>query len=829
MKKRLLGTLMSLCLLVSAVSPASAETIPAEPKNAVLREEIACDAPLAFTAYYATTDGKTLSELTAFDDSVNTALTAYSAGITTASTTGIPCQIFKVDTSSVTSDAVVLTLAASTVENERMALKAFNVTTDTWDTLDTAVTEGRLGAKIAVADYADENGVISAMLTPDYVTNGSNTMIWSTDPQHYTKHDDLNYMYSDIHKYMAEEYQKDAIGYVINTGDIVDDMPYQLKCAQQWKVASDAYTILDDANVPYGIVTGNHDVGDYPVNCYDFYDQYFTAERYDDNPWYGGTADDNKCHYDLVTVGNIDFMILYLGYGLEGDADVIDWANAEIAKYPHRSVIVCTHQYLRPNSLQLAGRGEDIYRYIVEPNENVVMVLSGHYDGAGYKTVTTESGRLVQQVISDYQFVQAEDPEYYEGHEDPLHKIGDTPHCNGEGYIREVTFMGDTVSMFAKSPITGGEKPFGMRDDITLKLEHPAANRSVTSYQFAAVVPNPDKGADKLEKFTLDDGSKAFAYTADGTSDVSLNVAAEENGLQALINTAKAIDTTAYTADSAAVLNDAVTAAEAALADSADNMRNAYQTLRNAVGQLEEKKDVILPEQLTLVHELDLKATAWENTNGTSNVMSPYSETKFTVNDDRSFTAEAASGEGWPQIQYTDPIVVKPENGRVYLDLDVVAGSTWSVYPRVLQDGAQKSGRINYIIEGSYDELFDAGCGEYKGVFEITQALIDLGIDVNREFTLCMDINVVPGPVTVKRIAVMTGEPKPLETAPPADDTIQSGDGDSMTTILLIVGGAIVVIGLVLFAVFYKPKKKVPATTDGEVSESEETEKTNEE
>ncbi len=810
MKKTVISLLLCVCLLATAITPAFAEMIPTEPANSVLREEIACDAPLPFTAYYATSDGAVLSDLVAFDADVNTALTMYNGGITTESDTGLPCQIFKVDTTGVTSDAVVLTLAASTVKNERMALKAFNVTTKAWDTLDTAVTEGRLGAKIAIADYADENGVIEAMLTPDYVANGSNTMIWSTDQQHYTKHDDLNYIYSDIHEYMVEEYQKSNIAYVVNTGDIVDDMPYMVDCPKQWQVADKAFAILDEAGVPYGIETGNHDVGDYPVNCYDFYLMYFAEERYADKPWFGGTMNDNMCHYDLVTVGNIDFLMLYLGYGLEGDADVIDWANEVIAMYPHRSVVVCTHQNLRPNTMKRGGRGDDIYRYIVEPNDNVVMVLSGHYDGAAYTTTTLDDGRIIQEVIADYQFVQAEAPEYYEGHEDPLHHIGDTPHCNGEGYIREVTFNGDTVTMYAKSPVTGGETPFGLRDDITLKLTHPETDRQVTSYQFAAIVPNPNKGADSLEKFTLDDGSKAFAYTADGKSDKTLSVSDNKGGLQALVNTAKNIDLTVYTADSVNAFNAALTAAQTVLTDANGDFAGAYRALADATGDLVKSKESISPEGLTVVHELDLNDYAWKNANGPSKVTSPYSETTFTSNDNGGFTAIAASGEGWPQIQYIAPITFTPKDGRVYLHLDIEAGSTWSFYPRIIQDGQQFTGRLNYVIEGSYDKLFDAGSGNYKGVFEITQGLADLGVDLTKEMTLSIDVNVVPGPVTINKMAVLTGEPKPPVAEVVVDPDADEKGGMDMTTIILIVVGAVVIVGLVLFAILYKPKKKAP-------------------
>ncbi len=885
MKKRIVSLMLGACMLTNAVVlPASAAVIPAEPSDSVLREEIACDAPLPFTAYYTSTDGATLAELTAFDADVNKALASYNGGITTESTTGIPCQIFEVDTSGVTSDAVVLTLAASTVENERLALKAYNVKNASWDTLDTAITEGRLGAKIAIADYADENGIIKAMATPDYVANGSNRLIWSTDQQHYTKHEDLYYFYYGIHEYMAEEYKNNNIGYVINTGDIVDNSPYTQGCAEQWEVASDAFSILDEAGVPYGIETGNHDVGDYPATNYDFYLQHFAAERYLDKPWFGGTEDDNVCHYDLVTVGNIDLLVMYIGYGVEGNKTVVEWANEVLAMYPHRSAIICTHEYIAPTSLQYDGRGEQMYKDMVEPHDNVVMVLCGHNEGACYIT-RDEDGRLIQEVCADYQFVQVEDEEYYADHEDPLHYIGNTPGCNGEGYIREVIFNGDTVSMYAFSPVTGGETPFGLRDDITLELTLPETKRFITSYQFAAVVPNPNKGEDFLEKFTLSEGGKAFAYTNGGESDVTKTVTSEKGGLEALIADAEAIDMTVFTKASGKALQTAIDNAKTALSGTDSDITTAFTALQDAMGAMEEQKEIIIPDYLTTVHELDLNDYAWKNGSGIEKVTSPYSEITFTKNENGGFTAMAASGSGWPQIQYIAPVTFTPEDGRVYLYLDIEAGSTWSFYPRIMQDNNQFTGRLNYVIEGSYNNLYDAGSGTYKGVFEITDGLKELTapdgkthLDLTKEMTMMLDINVVPGPLTVNAMSVLTGTPKTMDTLlsnvqkidqsqytpgsyqalvnaiNAAKAALESNDQEALQVayrdlnaakngltvketpdilmIVLIVVAAIVVVGLIVFAILYKPKKKESAANEkppveAETPASEDTEKDN--
>lgn len=64
----------------------------------------------------------------------------------------------------------------------------------------------------------------------------------------------------------------------------------------QWINANNAYKILDDANFPYGILVGNHDVGHLSNDYTNFY-KYFGKSRYVQNPWYGESYKNNKGHY----------------------------------------------------------------------------------------------------------------------------------------------------------------------------------------------------------------------------------------------------------------------------------------------------------------------------------------------------------------------------------------------------------------------------------------------------------------------------------------------------------------------------------------------------
>ena len=743
---------------------------------------------LSYSISYGTTDGKTLSDSTTLN-AEQTAVYSGDRSLTINSSTGIPYQMFEVDTSNAAADSITLSVGASTVENERVALKVFNVTTNVWDTVTTTVTAGDLRALVPLNTYSAD-GKLKAMVTLDYVANGSNRFIWSTDQQHYTKNDDLNDFYFKIHEYMVSEYQNDNIAYVINTGDIVDDTPNLKDSPKQWKLASDAFAILDEAGVPYGIETGNHDVGDFPANNYVRYLEYFGKDRYEGKPWYGDSIDDNKCHYDLVTVGNYDFLILYIGYGQGADDAVLNWANEVLAEYPHRNAILCTHQYLKPADLSQAGRAEILHNTVVAKNPNVKMVLSGHYKGTGYKWRDAD-GRQVLEVVADYQFVQAESEDYYADHKDPLHHIGNSPYCNGEGYIREVIVNGNTIDMYAFSPVTGGVTPYGSSDDLRFTVELQANERTLTTFDFTA---------------STEDAAGIAQNNEEG-----LNIVCDAPAMQALIAKANAVDKSLYTKDSYKAMKDALKVAKKAV-KGGGTLQAEYVALSTAFGALEEPTFKMDREKLETVHDLNLQLPMWENMNGPKSLDKARSHITAEQLENGGFTATKSNfaTNDWPAMKYITPITFTPKDGKVYLYLDIDAGCTWSLFPRVIQDMQQYEGRLNSVIEGSFDNTLDAGSGIYKGVYDITEALVNMGVDPTKEMTINFIMNVVPGPATVNEISVLTGEYKDGFTL------------DLSGNMLWIVVGAVVILGgaVIIFAVLYTPKKK--ATED--VAKTETTE-----
>ncbi len=393
-----------------------------------------------------------------------------------------------------TDGEVVVRYSGSTLAGERIAVKVYNPATAAWDTLGTITGSDSVSASVDVATYAD-NDAIHVMAILDYVTNGSNTMIWSTDPQHYTKFEDLYDFYYQVYQYAASEYLAGNVGYIMTTGDIVDDLPSTSAAVKQWEVADKAMSYVDEVGMPNGLVSGNHDVktfnspdysaGDADVD-YSKYLQYFSADRYNDQPWYGGSLNNNISHYDLITIGNVDFIIMYLGYGVEATDETIAWANDVLQRYNHRTAIIATHQYLDAATADRApkSRAQLIFDEIVDPNPNVKAVLCGHDDGSIVNEVTASDGRIVYELLADYQFVEAEDPDFYENE----HYIGAVPSCCGDGYIRLLTVEGSTLSSITYSPVTGKYNPYGDRENISIDLNCGVPNRALATNNFSSYV-----------------------------------------------------------------------------------------------------------------------------------------------------------------------------------------------------------------------------------------------------------------------------------------------------------------------------------------------------
>ncbi len=199
--------------------------------------------------------------------------------------------------------------------------------------------------------------------------DGVYTIAWMSDPQHYSKK--FPETYYAMTSFLRDHREEMNLAYVINTGDLVHNTDLD----SEWDVADLAQSYIDD--IPNGVLAGNHDVLD-PIGYKTFCSR-FGEQRYRDKPWYGGSFEDNRGHYDLLSIGKTDYLFVYMGFGPSDKA--IQWAKEIFQQYPDRVGVLCLHDYYT-KKLTLSDDGKKWHDRVVAKCSNLYMVLCGHKYGA---------------------------------------------------------------------------------------------------------------------------------------------------------------------------------------------------------------------------------------------------------------------------------------------------------------------------------------------------------------------------------------------------------------------------------------------------------------
>ncbi|GAE05115.1 S-layer homology domain-containing protein [Paenibacillus sp. JCM 10914] len=301
-------------------------------------------------------------------------------------------------------DQIEVNWEGHTLEGRKVTMYGFNHATNQWTAIANHIAKSEddftLAGELAVDDYV-RNGQVDVIVQDEIPTRDKYdyTFAWVSDTQFLTE------LYPHIQQqqfdWIVDSIDEMNIKYLFHTGDIVNDPTAEY----QWKRADEYMKLLENANLPHGVLAGNHDVGSYDWD-YTTYSQYFGEARYMNQPYYGGSYKDNRGHYDLISVEGNDFIMMYMGWGIE-DEDIA-WMNEVLAEHPDRIAFLSFHDYMLANGNRSAI-GNKLFEQVVVPNPNVVAVLSGHYTGASLKQDNLDDNgdgtpdRTVYQMLADYQ------------------------------------------------------------------------------------------------------------------------------------------------------------------------------------------------------------------------------------------------------------------------------------------------------------------------------------------------------------------------------------------------------------------------------------------
>lgn len=354
--------------------------------------------------------------------------------ITTNTESGIlPYIQYTINVGDVKDDDVILAnwdgTASNSDDTHASTMFVLNTENGGWDSIAQADAEGSIKEASFKAENHVKDGIATVIVqcsadsalpdldsTTDGVVNTNENwdgtdipenydfcIAWETDTQYYAE--EWQYHYLNMNQWIVDKADELNIKYVIHTGDIVDD--YDM--IYEWENADEAMQIFDKAGMAYGMLGGNHDVAG-GAKDYGNYGKYFGEERFASQPTYGGSYENNKGHYDLISENGQDLIILYMSWDIYQEE--IDWMNEVLQKYSDRKAILCFHTYTnvtyKTESL-LDYFGQMVQKYVVAENPNVIAVLNGHYHGSSYETAMFDDDgdgkydRTVYQICTDYQ------------------------------------------------------------------------------------------------------------------------------------------------------------------------------------------------------------------------------------------------------------------------------------------------------------------------------------------------------------------------------------------------------------------------------------------
>ena len=292
------------------------------------------------------------------------------------------------------------------------------------------------------------------------------TMVLIPDPQAYVKFERNQPIMDIITTWLKTNKEELNIELVLCTGDLVESNNSIIPgpkyggdqtAWQQWEAISHSFNKLNSV-VPYILCVGNHDLETSKGACrYSQFNSWFppngnplTEKLLVDmfpNPSNVKTLE--NAYYEFVSPHGVPFLIFSLEF-LPRDTIVKQAEKiVRMDKYEKYKSIVLTHSYLEADNsrclkegyrLKDVTNGEDLWKRLIAPSENIEMVICGHKAGkthrehVGYRVDRNAGGKGVHQILFNAQWE------------------GGGPNGNGgDGWIRIFEFLPDKKTVLVKT------------------------------------------------------------------------------------------------------------------------------------------------------------------------------------------------------------------------------------------------------------------------------------------------------------------------------------------------------------------------------------------
>jgi hypothetical protein len=200
----------------------------------------------------------------------------------------------------------------------------------------------------------------------------------------------------EMMQWVADNKNSKNVKFVFQGGDIVNNGGDQ----SQWRNADDSFKIIEDRNIPFSIVPGNHD---WQGRTYVNFNKYFGVNRFSNKPWWGGsiTSTSSHVHHMLFSVGGQDYVIV--GIGFHPNTADFNYAKQVLQNNPNRKAIINTHDYLEADGSYDDSYARKLWDNVISKNANTFAVFSTSLFEEYYRENDNVGGNSVHQFAANYQ------------------------------------------------------------------------------------------------------------------------------------------------------------------------------------------------------------------------------------------------------------------------------------------------------------------------------------------------------------------------------------------------------------------------------------------